>query len=120
MKELRQKMIRVMELKHLAKNTQKGYLHSVKGLAVYCNLSPDKITATQIEDYFLYLKKERNYALIHAYFMVRSSTTNRKLSFYSSLSFLGFVFLLKCPGEGKVLFLVEKLIESVGQTSLHI
>ena len=63
MKELRQKMIRVMELKQLAKNTQKGYLQSVKGLVRYYKLSPDKITSTQIEDYFLYLKQEKNYAI---------------------------------------------------------
>jgi len=63
MTELRQKMIRAMELKHLSKNTQKGYLHRVKGLAQYYNQSPEKITTTQIEDYFLYLKQEKNYAL---------------------------------------------------------
>jgi site-specific recombinase XerD len=62
MKELRQKMIRTMELKQLAKNTQKGYLQSIKGLVGYYKLSPDKITTTQIEDYFLHLKQERNYA----------------------------------------------------------
>ena len=62
MTELRQKMIRTMELKLLSRNTQKGYLQRVKGLAQYYNQSPEKITTKQIEDYFLYLKQEKNYA----------------------------------------------------------
>jgi site-specific recombinase XerD len=59
MTPLRQKMIKAMELKNLAANTQKGYLGVVRGLATHYNMSPDKLTAEQIEDYFLYLKSER-------------------------------------------------------------
>lgn len=61
MTPLRQKMIKAMELRNLAINTQKGYLGVVRGLANFYNMSPDKMTAEQIEDYFLYLKKERAY-----------------------------------------------------------
>jgi len=61
MTPLRKKMIRAMELKNLAVNTQKGYLQVVRALANYYNMPPDKMTAEQIEDFFLYLKKERAY-----------------------------------------------------------
>ena len=44
----------------------------------------------------------------------------RRLSFYSRLPFSGLIFLLKCPCGGKVLFLDEKLIDFVGQTSLQV
>jgi len=56
MTPLREKMIRAMELRNLAKNTQRGYLGAVKGLASFYRQSPDKLTKDQIEDYLLYLK----------------------------------------------------------------
>jgi hypothetical protein len=56
MTPLRQKMIRAMELRNFAKNTQRGYLGAVKGLASYYRQSPDKLTKDAIEDYLLYLK----------------------------------------------------------------
>jgi site-specific recombinase XerD len=49
-------MIKAMELRNLAKNTQRGYLGAVKGLASFYRHSPDKLTKDQIEDYLLYLK----------------------------------------------------------------
>jgi site-specific recombinase XerD len=55
-------MIKAMELRNLAANTQKGYLGVVRGLAAYYNRSPENITTEQIEDYFLYLKQERGVA----------------------------------------------------------
>ena len=56
MTPLRQKMIKAMELRNLAKNTQRGYLGAVKGLASFYRQSPAKLTKDQIEDYLLYLK----------------------------------------------------------------
>jgi len=63
MTELREKMIREMELRNLSKNTQKSYLQAVSGLAKYYMQSPDKMTKEMIEDYLLYLKKEKGDAL---------------------------------------------------------
>jgi integrase/recombinase XerD len=62
MTELREKMIREMELRDLSKNTQKSYLQSVSGLAKYYKQSPNKVTKEMIEDYLLYLKKEKGNA----------------------------------------------------------
>ena len=63
MTELRKKMIREMELRNLSKNTQISYLQAVYGLAKYYMQSPDKMTKEMIEDYLLYLKKEKGHAL---------------------------------------------------------
>ena len=63
MTELREKMIREMELRNLSKNTQRSYLQAVYGLAKYYMQSPDKMTKEMIEDYLLYLKKQKGDAL---------------------------------------------------------
>lgn len=62
MTELRQKMIRAMELKNLSHHTRRTYLAAVKGLARHYAKSPDKITPKMIEDYLLYLKHEKKKA----------------------------------------------------------
>jgi site-specific recombinase XerD len=62
MTELRQKMIRAMELKNLSHHTQRAYLASIKGIAKHYGQSPDKINPKMIEDYLLYLKHEKNKA----------------------------------------------------------
>lgn len=59
MTPLREKMIKAMELRNLAKNTQRGYLGAVKGLASFYRQSPDQLTKDQIEDYLLYLKNSK-------------------------------------------------------------
>jgi site-specific recombinase XerD len=59
MTPLREKMIKAMELSNLAKNTQRGYLTSVIGLARHYHQSPDKLTKDMIEDYLLYLKNDK-------------------------------------------------------------
>jgi len=59
MSALRQKMIKTMELRNFAKNTQRGYLGAVKGLASYYHQSPDQLTKDAIEDYLLYLKNDK-------------------------------------------------------------
>jgi len=62
MTQLRQTMIRSMELKNLSKNTQRAYLAAVSGIAKHYRQSPGKITDKMIEDYLLYLKNEKGNA----------------------------------------------------------
>ena len=59
MTELRQKMIRAMELKNLSPHTQRAYLAAVTGLARHYRQSPVGITKEMIENYLLLLKKSR-------------------------------------------------------------
>jgi len=59
MTQLRQKMIRAMELRNLSSNTQRAYLRAVTGIARFYNQSPDKMTKEKIEDYLLYLKRDK-------------------------------------------------------------
>jgi integrase/recombinase XerD len=59
MTELRQKMIRAMELRNLSSHSQRTYLAAVTGIAKHYRRSPDKITNKMIEDYLLYLKNEK-------------------------------------------------------------
>ena len=60
MTPVRQKMIKAMELRNLAKETQRGYLSAVKGIAQHYHQSPDNLTKDEIEDYLLYLKNEKS------------------------------------------------------------
>ena len=62
MTDLRQKMIRAMELKNLSDNTQRAYLAGVTGIASYYNQSPEKLTKEKIEDYLLSLKHDKGNA----------------------------------------------------------
>jgi len=62
MTQLRQQMIRAMELKNLSNNTQRTYLAAVTGLAKHYQQSPAKITDEMIEDYLLYLKNDKGNA----------------------------------------------------------
>jgi len=59
MTELRQKMIRAMELKNVSPHTQRAYLAAVTGLARHNRQLPAAITNEMIEDYLLFLKKAR-------------------------------------------------------------
>ena len=59
MTELRQKLIRAMELKNLSHHSQRSYIAAVTGISKHYRRSPDKITNKMIEDYLLYLKKEK-------------------------------------------------------------
>jgi site-specific recombinase XerD len=62
MTDLRQKMIRAMELKNLSHNTQRAYLAAVTGFARFYNQSLNKMTKEKIEDYLLYLKQDKGIA----------------------------------------------------------
>jgi len=55
-------MIRDMELRNFSPRTQHSYLHAVEELAKYYNMSPDKLNKEQVENYILYLRKERGLA----------------------------------------------------------
>ena len=59
MTPMRKKMIKAMELRNLAKNTQRYYLSAVIGLARYYQQSPHMLTQEMIEDYLLYLKNDK-------------------------------------------------------------
>ena len=58
MTPLREKMISDMQLYRLAGTTQKCYLRSVKGLAKYFNMSPDKLDEDKLKEYILYFVNE--------------------------------------------------------------
>lgn len=62
MSQLRNQMIRDMQLRKFAPGTQRAYINAIKGLAKYYNCSPDTISSEQIQDYILYLFNERKMA----------------------------------------------------------
>ena len=53
MSELRERMIKEMQLRNFARPTQEGYLYSIKRLARYYHRSPDEITPEEVKDYIL-------------------------------------------------------------------
>ena len=59
MTELRQRMIRDMQLRRFAPRTHETYLSAVAGLAKHYKCSPDKLDEKQVQDYLLYLMNER-------------------------------------------------------------
>lgn len=59
MTQLRQKMIRTMELKNLSKHTQRAYLAAVTGLSRHYKQTPGEITQEMVDDYLLYLKNDK-------------------------------------------------------------
>jgi integrase/recombinase XerD len=56
---LRDQMIRELRLRRYAANTQKAYLGAVVGLTKHYRISPDQLSAHQVQDYVLYLMLER-------------------------------------------------------------
>jgi site-specific recombinase XerD len=62
MTPLRQKMIDVMIVRGMSPQTQRSYLNAVTGLARYFHRAPDQLSGKELQDYFLYLVKERNLA----------------------------------------------------------
>ena len=63
MSQLRQKMIRDMELRNFSPNTQKSYITSVAGLAKHYHRSPEAIAPEEIQDYIIFLLKVRETAV---------------------------------------------------------
>ena len=62
MTKLRQAMIDAMLVRGFAVNTHESYLSAVEGLAKYYHRSPERLGSDEIQDYFLYLVKERHLA----------------------------------------------------------
>ena len=56
---LRDQMIRELRLRRYARATQKAYLEAVVGLTKHFRISPDQLSARQVQDYLLYLMLER-------------------------------------------------------------
>ncbi len=62
MTKLRQAMIDAMLVRGFAVRTHESYLSAVAGLANYYHRSPERLGTGEIQDYFLYLVKERQLA----------------------------------------------------------
>lgn len=62
MTQLRQKLIREMQLRRLSPRTQQCYVSAVFDLTKHYMVSPDRISNQQIQDYVLHLMNERKLA----------------------------------------------------------
>jgi site-specific recombinase XerD len=62
MSELRDRMIREMQLRRLSERTQESYLFGVRSLAKHYGLPPDQLTDRQVQDFILYMLNERRLA----------------------------------------------------------
>ncbi len=67
--DLRTQFLNYMTLQRFADHTQRTYVTGVKGLAKYYKQSPDTLTNEQIQDYLLYLLKDRKltWGTVNAY-----------------------------------------------------
>ena len=59
---LRQRMTHDLQLAGLSARTQEAYLRAVRQLADHFHTPPDRLTESQLRDYFLHLKNDRNFA----------------------------------------------------------
>lgn len=62
MSPLRQKMIDLMTVKQFSERTQNSYLYSMMSLVKYYRKSPDLLSQDDLQNYFIYLIKDRNLA----------------------------------------------------------
>ena len=62
MSELRKRMIECLQLRGLAERTQEAYTRAVRQLAEHYHKSPDRISETELRQYFLYLKNVKHYS----------------------------------------------------------
>jgi site-specific recombinase XerD len=60
MSQLRQAMIKAMQLRNFSENTQQAYVTAIKQLAIYYQRSPENINEQEVQNYILYLAKEKN------------------------------------------------------------
>ena len=58
MSELRNRLIRDMQLAGLVDGTRREYLRAVRQLAAYYLVSPDRLTQRKVEDYLLYVRDD--------------------------------------------------------------
>lgn len=59
---LRQRMLHDLQLAGLSQRTQEAYLRTVRQLADHFHTPPDRLTESQLRDYFLHLKNDRHFA----------------------------------------------------------
>jgi site-specific recombinase XerD len=59
---LRQRMLEDLQLAGLSERTQEAYLRAVRKLAAHYRQGPDQLTETQVRDYFLYLKNDKQFS----------------------------------------------------------
>lgn len=62
MTPLRQKMIDVMTVRNLSPRTQTSYLYALRSLVKYYHRSPDLLNQQDLQDYLLYLIRDRHLA----------------------------------------------------------
>ena len=58
MSELRNRMLRDMQLAGLVEGTRYQYLRAVRQLTAYYMVSPDRLSERQVEQYLLYVRDE--------------------------------------------------------------
>jgi integrase/recombinase XerD len=58
MSELRNRMIRDMQLAGLVDGTRREYLKAVRQLTAYYMISPDELSERDVENYILYVRDE--------------------------------------------------------------
>ena len=59
MGELRDRMVREMQLRRFAPSTQEAYARAVRGLAAFYHRPPDQLGSEEVKSYLLYLMNER-------------------------------------------------------------
>jgi integrase/recombinase XerD len=59
---LRQQMHQDLQLAGLSERTQEAYLRAVRQLAAHFRQAPDQLTETQLREYLLYLKNDKQFA----------------------------------------------------------
>ncbi len=59
MTPLREKFIAELRLQRYARNTIQAYVSAVKGLAVVCGRSPEKIEFDDVRNYIRHLQEDR-------------------------------------------------------------
>ena len=62
MTPLRQRMTEDMQLRNLAPETQRAYLHYITGLARFYQVSPQELSLEEIREYQLYMINDRKYS----------------------------------------------------------
>lgn len=62
MSELRERMIREMQLRRFSERTQESYLFGVRSLAKHYKRPPDQLSDTEVQDFILYMLNERHLA----------------------------------------------------------
>ena len=101
MTELRKRMIQDMFLAGLAEGTQENYLSAVRLLAAHYNLSPDRLTESQVRDYIIYLRDVKRIA---------------KGTFQSYFGAIKFLYVITL-GYDWPLFMKKKLVSHVRNAS---